>query len=83
MPQLSPLSDEEVATLLEYQNRRVRNVEAYERSLATRHRIQALIEQHPPLRAPLTAKAVLSRLPDLQLSIRAVQWHMKAIRSGG
>ncbi len=59
----------------------VRNVECYERSQDIRQRIRSLLVQHPPLSPPLTAKDVLTKLPDIPLSIRAVQWHMQAIRS--
>lgn len=58
-----------------------RNLTAFERSQTLRALIRDILGQHSPLFAPLTAKHVLKRLDwSPQPSLRAVRWHMQAIR---
>ena len=45
-----------------------------------RAEIREIILSHPPAAPPLTAKAIRPLL-SRDLSLRAIQWHMQAIRS--
>jgi hypothetical protein len=56
-----------------------RNRQAFARGQALRAEIRALLEQHPKLATPLTAREILARL-SRRTSERTVQWHMRAIR---
>jgi hypothetical protein len=56
-----------------------RNRVAYARSQAIRAEIRAILEQHPPLAPPLTARQIARRLPRPP-SERCIQWHVAAIR---
>ncbi|HUN74382.1 MAG TPA: hypothetical protein VMU40_07700 [Steroidobacteraceae bacterium] len=54
---------------------------AVEHSVRLRAEIRAMLEAHPPLRSPLTAKEIRQRLKWSHApSLRTVQWHMAAIR---
>ncbi len=58
-----------------------RNRRRWARSQALRAEIREMLAQHPPLLPPLTAKDIRARLTLRPLpSVRAVQWHMAAIR---
>ena len=56
-----------------------RNLQAYELSRTVRREIRALLEQHPATAPALTAKAIQPAL-SRRLSLRAIQWHIRAIR---
>jgi hypothetical protein len=59
-----------------------RNRIAYARGQAIRAEIRAILEQHPPLAPPLTAKAISARLTYRPaLSERCIRWHAAAIRT--
>lgn len=58
-----------------------RNRAAYARGQRIRAEIRALLEAHPPLAPPLTAKAIAIRLRHRPApSERTIQWHVAAIR---
>jgi len=59
-----------------------RNRKALERSQEVREEIRRMLLEHPPLAPPLTAKEVRTRLGARAPSLRAVQWHVQAIRVG-
>jgi len=56
-----------------------RNKQAHELSRSVRKEIQALLERHPATAPVLTAKTIQPHL-SRQLSLRAIRWHMRAIR---
>jgi hypothetical protein len=56
-----------------------RNRKAFARSQALRAAIRSILEQHPPLLPPLTARQIARRLTRAP-SERCIQWHMSAIR---
>ena len=59
-----------------------RNRRSFARGQALRAEIRALLEQHPPLLPPLTAKVIRARLSVRpQPELRTVQWHLQAIRA--
>jgi hypothetical protein len=58
-----------------------RNRKAVERGQALRAEIRALLEAHPPLAPPLTAKHVQPRL-SRSASLRTIRRHLQALRSG-
>jgi hypothetical protein len=59
-----------------------RNPRAFARGQHIRAEIRSILEAHPPLLPPLSAKAVRARLTVRPLpSVRTVQWHMSVIRT--
>jgi hypothetical protein len=58
-----------------------RNRQLYEQGCALRAEILAILAAHSPLRRPLIAKDIQPRLSRVA-SLRAIQWHMQAIRGG-
>ncbi|MGO9992856.1 MAG: hypothetical protein ACLPTF_10155 [Steroidobacteraceae bacterium] len=58
-----------------------RNLKAYEEGQAVQTAVKAMLAAHPPLGAPLTAKAINARLPPhLRRSERDIRHHMQVIR---
>jgi hypothetical protein len=56
-----------------------RNKQARELSESVRKEIQALLERHPATAPVLTAKSIQPHL-SRRLSLRAIRWHVQAIR---
>jgi hypothetical protein len=57
------------------------NLKAWRRGQALRAEIRAILEAHPPLAPPLTAKEIRRHLKRNPLpSDRAIQWHVSRIR---
>lgn len=60
----------------------VRNPRAFARGQRIRAEIRSILETHPPLLPPLSAKDVRSRLTRKPLPAeRTIRWHMAAIRT--
>lgn len=56
-----------------------RNKRAYDAGQSARLEIRALLKRHPTTAPALTAKAIQPVL-NRRLSLRAIQWHIRAIR---
>jgi hypothetical protein len=55
-------------------------MKAFRRARRLRAKIRALLEAHPPLLPPLSAKEIRARLAPPRPALRTVQWHVRQIR---
>ncbi len=59
----------------------VRNHRSFEEGRAVRAVVRGIMAAHSPLAWPLTAKAVLAKLPpELRRDENTIRWHMRQIR---